>query len=234
MIQVSNISLRAGNFALDDLNFEVATGAYSVLMGRTGGGKTTILESICGLRRPAGGSIRLLGRDVTLLRPAERGIGYVPQDGALFTTMTVRRQWELPMMLRHRPRAAIERRIAELAEALGITALLDRKPAGLSGGEIQRVALGRALSFAPRIMCLDEPLNALDQATHAEACALLKRLTRSAGITALHVTHDPEEADLLADQILFLDNGRLTSRPATPTTLGAPRKPEAQAGAPSA
>ena len=129
-------------------------------MGKTGSGKTTLLEALCGFKRIVSGSIQLDGRDVTALSPADRGIGYVPQDLALFQTMTVRQHLAFAQKIRSCDRAAIDRRVAELAELLGLTRLLERRPAGLSGGESQRVALGRALSFYPRVLLLDEPLSA--------------------------------------------------------------------------
>lgn len=165
MIAVEHLTIRIGTFALADIAFAVPTGQYAVLMGRTGTGKTTLLEAICGLKPVVAGAIRLNERNVTRLKPAERGIGYVPQDAALFSTMTVREHLAFPLMIRKWNREKIEGRVVELAEMLGLTPLLDRKPLGLSGGEAQRVALGRALAFRQNILCLDEPLSALDEAT---------------------------------------------------------------------
>lgn len=202
MIAVENLSIRAGNFALDGLSFQVASGAYAVLMGKTGCGKTTILEAICGLRSIRSGRILLLDRDVTRLTPAERGIGYVPQDLALFRTMTVAEHLAFPLVIRRWPRRQVEQRVTELACFLGIEPLLDRKPVGLSGGESQRVALGRALAFQPRVLLLDEPLSALDEETRLEMCNLLGEIRKKTGVTFLHVTHNAAEARRLADQVL--------------------------------
>jgi len=209
MIEVTNLELRAGAFAIDGLSFAVATGQYAVLMGQTGSGKTTILEALCGLRAVRGGSVRLLDRDVTHAKPAERGIGYVPQDLALFQTMSVREHLTFALVIRRWPRTAIDARVAELANLLGITKLLDRRPRGLSGGESQRVALGRALSFHPRLLVLDEPLSALDDATREEMYALLRSVQRQTGVTALHVTHSTAEAEKLADRVLVLRGGKI-------------------------
>jgi ABC-type sugar transport system ATPase subunit len=178
-------------------------------MGMTGSGKTTILEAIIGLRSVAGGRIWLDGNDVTRTKPALRGIGYVPQDGALFSTMTVHDQIALALYVRRVQPDAIRRRVAELAEMLGIADLLDRRPKGLSGGERQRVALGRALSFEPRVLCLDEPLSALDEETRQQMYSLLKRVRAQTGVTALHVTHSHEEAEQLADSVFRLKAGRV-------------------------
>lgn len=209
MIEVSQLSVRAGGFALRDVSFRIPTGEYAVLMGRTGTGKTTLLEALCGLKPVTSGAIRLLGRDVTRLRPAERGIGYVPQDRALFQTLTVREHLAFALEIRKTDRAMIEGRVEELARLLGIVALLERRPLGLSGGEAQRVALGRALSMRPGILCLDEPLNALDESTRQEMCELLEQVQRSTGVTILHVTHNQDEAERLADRIFWLQDGRI-------------------------
>jgi ABC-type sugar transport system ATPase subunit len=209
MIVVESISVQAGEFRLDDVSLRVPTGGYAVLMGKTGCGKTTILESIIGLRSVARGRIWLHDREVTQLKPAVRGIGYVPQDGALFSKMTVEEQIGLALVIRRVSAAAIRGRVRELAELLGIAHLLHRKPRGLSGGERQRVALGRALSFRPRILCLDEPLSALDDETRRQMCDLLAGIRVKTGVTTLHITHNLAEAQILADCLFRLENGRI-------------------------
>ncbi len=209
MIVVDSISVQAGPFRLDDVSLRVPTGDYAVLMGKTGCGKTTILESIIGLRRVKRGRIWLGDRDVTDLRPAVRDIGYVPQDGALFAKMTVEEQMGLALVIRGIPSVAVRARVRELAELLGIAHLLPRKPRGLSGGERQRVALGRALSFRPQILCLDEPLSALDDDTRLQMCELLAGVRAHTGVTTLHITHNLSEAYALADCVFRLENGRI-------------------------
>jgi ABC-type sugar transport system ATPase subunit len=216
MIAVRNLCLRAGAFALDDVSFTVDTGQYAVLMGKTGSGKTTLLEAVCGLQPVESGSITLLDRDVTHLGPAERGVGYVPQDLALFPTFTVRDHLAFSLVVRRRPGPEVERRVAELAGLLGIGHLLDRRPAGLSGGEAQRVALGRALAFGPRVLLLDEPLSALDDDTRGDMVFLLRTVQRLTGVTTLHVTHSLGEAKKLADRLLLLKNGSIEELPAAP------------------
>ena len=133
MIAVDHLTVRVGAFALENVGFDVPTGQYAVLMGRTGAGKTTLLEALCGLKAVAGGTIRLNGRDVTRLRPAERGIGYVPQDRALFQTMTVREHLAFALTVQKAGRQVIQQSVAELSRLLGIEHLLDRRPPGLSG-----------------------------------------------------------------------------------------------------
>jgi ABC-type sugar transport system ATPase subunit len=207
VICVEELSVRAGTFALDRISFAVAAGEYAVLMGRTGSGKTTILESLCGLKRIAGGRITLFDRDVTQLKPAARGIGYVPQDGALFPTMTVTDQLGFALAIRKANKAAVHQRVKELAELLGLEHLLHRRPEGLSGGERQRVALGRALAARPGVLCLDEPLSALDERSREEMYALLKSIRTHTRVTTLHITHSKVEAKQLADSVLLLEHG---------------------------
>jgi molybdate/tungstate transport system ATP-binding protein len=209
MITVEHLTLRVGGFALEDVGFDVPTGQYAVLMGRTGAGKTTLLEALCGLKAVTGGTIRLNGRDVTRLKPAERGIGYVPQDRALFRTMTVREHLAFALTIQKAGRQVIQQSVAELSRLLGIEHLLDRRPPGLSGGEAQRVALGRALAARPGVLCLDEPLSALDDETRQEMYELLDQLQQSTSVTILHVTHNRDEAERLADRIFHLQNGRV-------------------------
>jgi len=209
MIAVKALELRQGSFQLRNISFAIPQGRYAVLMGRTGAGKTTLLETICGLRRPQRGSICVGGIDVTDATPADRGIGYVPQDRALFSTMTVRQHLGFSLEIRSRSKPEALRRIDELAELLGLRHLLDRKPAGLSGGEAQRVALGRALASKPPVLCLDEPLSALDDETREEMCALLKTVQQHTSVTTLHVTHHRNEAERLGDMILFMENGTI-------------------------
>jgi ABC-type sugar transport system ATPase subunit len=207
MIAIDNLHLHAGAFALDGLSLTVPTGEYAVLMGKTGCGKTTLLEAICGLRPVRSGRIVLLGRDVTHLRPAERGVGYVPQDLALFPTLRVREHLAFALEVRRRPAGEIAARVEEMAGLLGISALLERYPQGLSGGEAQRVALGRALAFHPRVLLLDEPLSALDEDTRGGMTDLLRSVQRRTGVTTLHVTHSLTEARRLADRLFVLAGG---------------------------
>jgi len=208
MIALENVTVVNGSFEISSVSLTIPTGAYGILMGRTGCGKSTILEAVCGLKPLQAGRIHLMNREVTDLKPAERGIGYVPQDGALFSTMTVGQHLEFALRIRRWPRANIHQRVAELAALLGIAQLLNRRPDGLSGGESQRVALGRALSFKPQVLCLDEPLSALDHDTRLGVCDLLQTVKNQLGVTILHVTHDRNEAALLADSLFEVgENG---------------------------
>ena len=212
MIDVINLSIRVGDFALDGINFHVPSGNYGILMGKTGSGKTSIIESMCGLLKPTSGTIKIMGRDVTHLKPSSRGIGFVPQDGALFSTMTVRNHLGFGLSIRKWDRKRIKKRVVELAETLRILHLLDRVPYGLSGGERQRVSLGRALSYYPNVLCLDEPFSALDDETREDMYKLLKLIVDQMGITVFHITHSYHEARRLADKIFRLENGKILER----------------------
>jgi molybdate/tungstate transport system ATP-binding protein len=213
MIQLKNVTVQAGDFRLENISLTIPTGDYGILMGRTGCGKTTLLEAICGLKRVPTGSIIVNDQDVTALKPAERGIGFVPQDSALFTTMTVYEHLAFALRVRGWDNAALDSRVRELAELLGITSLLQRRPHGLSGGESQRVSLGRALSFRPRVLCLDEPLSALDHDTRLEICDLLATIRQELNVTVLHITHDPNEATRLAQRLFRLESGAIQTLP---------------------
>lgn len=213
MIELADISIRSGTFSLTKVNLEVPAGTYAVLMGGTGQGKTTLLEAICGLKPVSGGCVRLAGTEVSSWRPGDRGVGYVPQDLALFPSLTVRGHLEFALRVRRSSRAALRERVAELAHLLEIEPLLDRSIRGLSGGESQRVALGRALSFRPRVLLLDEPLNALDEATRDRLCELLRSIQQGSGLTTLHVTHSRTEAQVLADKLFILADGKLREAP---------------------
>ena len=213
MISVKNLSLAVGEFALEDVSFEIPTRAYCALMGRTGCGKTTILEAVCGLRDVTSGSIELMSREVTDLPPARRGIGFVPQDGALFSSMTVEQNLGFSLEVRGRSKGVVSERVKQLAELLGIASLLERRIQGLSGGEKQRVALGRALAFEPGILCLDEPLSALDDETKTGLVDLLGKVREETGVTTLHITHSLQEARSLCDMLLVMEDGQVRELP---------------------
>lgn len=213
MIAVRDLAMRLGAFTLQGVNFTVPDGVYAVLMGKTGSGKTSIVEAICGLRPIAAGAIEINGQPIHALDPAQRGVAYVPQDGALFKTMTVRQQVTMPMRIRGWSRPDAEARAREVCDMLGIAHLLTRRPHGLSGGERQRVALARAVAFRPRIVCLDEPFSALDEPTREAMYSAIDTLRTHTPITALHVTHSTTEAERLADLRFQLHDGRVVPAP---------------------
>lgn len=201
MIKLQKVSIKQGDFSIEDVSLHVPAGCYAGLMGKSGCGKTSLLEAIAGLRPICSGTVTLNDQDVTHLKPSSRHLGYVPQDRALFPNMRVGRQLAFSLEVQSMPQAEIDQRIRELSSLLSLDHLLNRYPDGLSGGEAQRVALGRALANRPKILCLDEPLSALDEGLHEELCELLQSIHKELNMTILHVTHSRPEAERLAEKI---------------------------------
>ena len=212
MIELCDVTIEQGDFLLSGVNLKVPSGEYAILMGATGSGKTSLIETICGLRQIAAGRIELREQDISSEPPASRNIGYVPQDAALFPTMRVAQQIGFSLELRKVGKSARNERVMELAELLGITHLLNRLPQGLSGGERQRVALARALAFRPSLLCLDEPLSALDDETRHKLIELLKKIHSYESVTALHITHNQIEAGQLGTMRFQLVDGKINLR----------------------
>lgn len=209
MIRTDQIVFRIGAFQLRRLSIEIAARQYFVLLGPPGSGKTIFLECLCGLKTVDSGRIYIDRRDVTELEPRARGIGYVPQDYALFPHLSVERNIGFGLCVhgyRHKDVAA---RVTEVADLLGIRHLRSRRVQGLSGGEKQRVALARALVLQPKVLLLDEPVSALDEVTRQDVCAQLFRIQRRFGLTTIHVSHNLEEAFSVADRAAVLHNGVL-------------------------
>lgn len=208
MIRLHQLCVEAGDFRLRDASLQIDSGTHACLVGKTGAGKTTLLEAICGLRSVQQGQVWLNQTDVTRYAPNKRHCGYVPQDLALFPTMTV--EQHLGFALRFMPTAVKDQRqrVQELAEWLQLTHLLKRYPQHLSGGEKQRVALGRAIAPKPSVLLLDEPFSALDSETRTEMLRLVADL-RVSGLTILHVTHHHADVQQLADQVFELTEGQL-------------------------
>ncbi|MCA9597385.1 MAG: ABC transporter ATP-binding protein [Myxococcales bacterium] len=195
--------------AVDQVDLEVAAGEIVSLVGPSGCGKSTTLRLIAGLDVPDAGSIRIGERDVAKVPPQERDVAMVFQGFALYPHMKVRDIMAFPLKMRKVPAAERDKSVAETAELLGIEKLLDRRPAQLSGGEQQRVAMGRAIVRKPAVFLFDEPLSNLDAALRAELRVELGKLLRRLGVTALYVTHDQAEAMTLSDRIVLLRAGRI-------------------------
>jgi multiple sugar transport system ATP-binding protein len=195
--------------AVDDLNLGVAEGELLVLLGPSGSGKTTTLRLVAGLEEPTAGVIRIGDCIVNRLAPKDRDVAMVFQNYALYPHMTVYGNLAFGLKMRRTPRAEIDRRVREAAEMIGISSLLDRKPATLSGGEKQRVALGRAVVRCPNVFLLDEPLANIDLPRRTATRTEIKSLQRRLGVTTLYVTHDQEEAMTLGDRIAVLDRGTI-------------------------
>ncbi len=195
--------------AVDHLTLSVSKGEFIVLLGPSGCGKTTTLRLVAGLERPTEGRIFLQGKDITQLHPRERNVAMVFQDYALYPHMTLFENIAYPLKLRKIPRSTIEMKVIEVANRLGISELLNRRPGQVSGGQQQRAAVARALVYKPKIFLFDEPLSNLDAKLRLEARAFLQHLCREEKITTIYVTHDQAEAMALADRIGVMDHGKL-------------------------
>ena len=205
--------------ASDNISLTVPDGSFVVLLGPSGAGKTTLLRLIAGLESPDAGSISIGGEDVARITPAERNVAMVFQQYSLYPHLTVRQNLEFPLkspMLRT-PADQIAAKVNAVAEVLRITHKLDNKATNLSGGEMQRVSIGRALVRNPAIYLMDEPLSSLDAKLRADLRVELKRVQADLGATMLYVTHDQIEAMTMATHIGVLDQGRVVQ-------FGSPRE----------
>jgi multiple sugar transport system ATP-binding protein len=195
--------------AVDDVSLEIADGEFLVLVGPSGCGKSTLLRMIAGLEDVTAGDIWIGDRDVTELAPRSRDIAMVFQTYALYPHMSVRQNIGYGLKARRVPKRDIEPRVAEVAELLGLTDLLDRRPAQLSGGQRQRVAMGRAIVRQPQAFLLDEPLSNLDAKLRVGMRASLAQLHQRLGVTTVYVTHDQTEAMTLGQRVAVMRNGRV-------------------------
>lgn len=205
-LEVRGLHVQAGAFHLTDVDLTVPSGRVLIVLGPSGAGKTVMLETIAGFRRPTAGRISLAGRAIGDRPPEERRIGVVFQHYALFPHLTVAEN------VRFGPRAAGRddaTALREILERVGIAHLAGRRPGTLSGGERQRVAVARALAIGPRLLLLDEPLSALDAPTRDELRSGLRDLLHGLGIPAVYVTHDQSEASLIGDDVAVLMGGRI-------------------------
>src|SRR3954454_1798437 len=228
-IAATGISKRFGSVvALDDVTLDVPERSLTALLGPSGGGKSTLLRVLAGLKRPDAGTVRIAGADVTGVPARERGIGFVFQHYAAFRHLTVADNVGFALAVRRRPKKEIRPRVEELLALVRLDGLGGRYPSQLSGGQRQRMALARALAAQPRGLLLDEPFGALDAAIRAELRDWLRALHDQVPVTTIVVTHDQDEALELADQIVVINHGRveqagtpteLYDRPATPFVM---------------
>ena len=205
--------------ALDDVSITVPHGSFVVLLGPTGAGKTTILRMIAGLEKPDKGTVEIDGRGVTDLPPAQRDVAMVFQQYSLYPHLSVRENLAFPLKspLVNMPAHEIVEKVAQVAAMLQIEHKLDNKATALSGGEMQRVSIGRALVRNPAIYLMDEPLSSLDAKLRADLRVELKGIQANSGATLLYVTHDQIEAMTMATHVGVLDHGRITQ-------FGSPRE----------
>src|SRR5574342_1346353 len=195
--------------ALDHLSLEVGHGEFLVLLGPSGCGKTTALRCIAGLEEPTAGDVLIGDRVVTHVPPAERDVAMVFQNYALYPHLTARENIAFALEMRGVAKADVARRVADTAARLGVTELLDRRPAQLSGGQRQRVALGRAIVRAPKVFLFDEPLSNLDAKLRVQMRTEIKELQQRLKTTSVYVTHDQIEAMTMADKIVVMHDGRV-------------------------
>ncbi len=211
-LRLRKLSRRFGTKqALDEIDLDLGASELLVVLGPTGAGKTTLLRTICGLERADSGSIEIEGREISALTPAQRDIALVFQNFSLYPDWTVRKNLEFPLRAPGRAlaRAEIDERVSRAAATLRIEALLDREARKLSGGEMQRVAIGRAIVRKPRLFLMDEPLTNLDAKLREALRVELSVLVRSLGVPMVYVTHDQGEALSMADRIAVLIGGRI-------------------------
>lgn len=195
--------------ALPEVSLQVARGQFCTLLGASGSGKTTLLKIIAGFEQPDAGTVHIAGRDVTRVPIADRNIGMVFQNYALFPHMSVFDNVSFPLRMRKTGSDEIKRRVTEALDLVSMNPLSARLPRELSGGQQQRAALARALVFTPDILLMDEPLGALDKNLRQTIQLQLKKLHQDLGLTIVFVTHDQEEAMHLSDHIVILDQGRI-------------------------
>jgi len=195
--------------AVDDVTIEVQDGEFLVLLGPSGCGKTTTLEIVAGLQKQSVGHIYIGDHLVDKVPPKDRDVAMVFQSYALYPHMTIYDNMAFPLKLRRCPRDEIVKAVKETAQLLGLSELLDRKPKQLSGGQMQRVALSRAIVRQPKVFLMDEPLSNLDAKLRVQTREELKRLQRKLGITTLYVTHDQVEAMTMGDRVAVMSVGKL-------------------------
>jgi molybdopterin-binding protein len=194
MISIKNLKVNLGDFLLQNINLDIEPGEYFIVLGPTGAGKTVLLESIAGLYPVLEGEVWIGDKEITNLSPEKREIGIVYQDQVLFPHLSVEKNIAFGLKMRKCPKNEAKAKIDAIVEVVGISHLLKRSPATLSGGEKQKVALARALVTEPKVLLLDEPLSALDPETRERMQGELREMHRKVVVTIIHVTHDFEEA----------------------------------------
>lgn len=208
MLKLEEVNKKLGSFSFSDINLEIPEGEYFVLLGRSGSGKSQLLELIAGLKNPDSGKIWLDNEEITFRKIQERNVGLVFQDYAIFPNMTVSGNIGYALHSRRYDRKTIFRMVSGIARELNIIDILDRPVTNLSGGELQRVALARTLITSPKLLLLDEPMASIDASLKDDVRNSLRQLNRK-GLTIVHVTHDYREAISLATMVGVIHNGRI-------------------------
>ena len=211
-VDIRNIALSydgGKSHVLKDVSLEIAAGELFALLGPSGSGKSTLLRLIAGFNVAQSGQVLVGGEDISQVPAHQRNIGMVFQNYALWPHMTVRENVGFGLVERRWTRAAIDARVGEMLDLVGLTDFAARRPSQLSGGQQQRVALARTLAISPRVLLLDEPLSNLDAKLRVQMREELKRLQRKLGITTIFVTHDQEEALTTCDRIAVMDDGMI-------------------------
>ncbi|MFO8234892.1 MAG: ABC transporter ATP-binding protein [Bacteroidales bacterium] len=221
MLELINIHKTFQDFAVKAISLKVKQGDYYIILGKSGAGKTIVLETIAGLITPDKGSIMLNGNDITKDRIQHRKIGIVFQDYAVFPHKTVYQNIAYPLKKKYN-KAEIEKKVLTLADKTGIKPILHRYPDTLSGGEVQRTVLSRTLAMEPEVLLLDEPLTSLDVQYKRELQSLLRNLNEE-GLTMIHVTHDYQEALALANRIAVINKGEIIQKGTVQEVFHAPR-----------
>ena len=207
-LQIEDVNKSFGNFVvLKNIFLNVYPGEFVCLLGPSGCGKTTLLRIIAGLEEQSSGRVIQGGKNVSNLPPAQRDFGIVFQSYALFPNLTATQNVAYGLQNAKRPKAEIDRRVAELLETVGLTGMGQKYPSQMSGGQQQRVALARALALSPGLLLLDEPLSALDAQVRVKLRTEIASLQKRLGITTVMVTHDQAEALAMADRIVVMDKG---------------------------
>ncbi|MFZ0611596.1 MAG: ATP-binding cassette domain-containing protein, partial [Desulfobacterales bacterium] len=229
-LRLESVSKTFGRFtALADVSFQARRGEFLCILGPSGCGKTTLLRVVAGLDKQSGGDVFIEGRNVSSLPVSKRNVGIVFQSYALFPNLTARQNIAYGLKSQGRSRQAVQQRVSELLDLVGLRGMGAKHPAKLSGGQQQRVALARAIAVSPALLLLDEPLSALDAKVRVMLRGEIRQLQRRLGITTIMVTHDQEEALTMADRILVIDGGRLVQdgtprqvydKPANPFVAG--------------
>ncbi|CQR72331.1 Putative 2-aminoethylphosphonate import ATP-binding protein PhnT [Sporomusa ovata DSM 2662] len=222
--QVEKLYVQAGEFDLQNISFSLRSKEYLIILGPTGCGKTMLLETLAGLRKPVGGQIFLGNNNITTWPPEARGLGFAYQDSLLYPFLNVKDNilFGARAQKKHKETNTLKR-LDKLAEAMGISHLLQRYPRDLSGGEKQRVSLARAILVDPPVLLLDEPLSALDPQTRHSMRELLREVHRSEELGIIHVTHDFNEALQLGSQVIVMNNGKIVQQGEPLTVFQKPR-----------